>query len=121
MARKSRSIIETARPKYRVWRIAIYIRLSKEDARCFDESESVTNQRKIIEDHITEFNDGDEYMIVDEYVDERIILGTSQEVLAPQGFPDLVLIFIWPEINGPYGRLIRKCVELSPLPIRRAA
>ncbi|WP_295757564.1 hypothetical protein [uncultured Oscillibacter sp.] len=55
------------------------------------------------------------------YADERIILGTSQEVLAPQGFPDLVLIFIWPEINGPYGRLIRKCVELSPLPIRRAA
>ncbi len=55
------------------------------------------------------------------YIDERIILGTSQEVLAPQGFPDLVLIFIWPEINGPYGRLIRKCVELSPLPIRRAA
>ena len=35
-----------------MWRIAIYIRLSKEDARCFDESESVTNQRKIIEDHI---------------------------------------------------------------------
>lgn len=35
------------------------------------------------------------------YADERIILGTSQEVLAPQGFPDLVLIFIWLEITGP--------------------
>ena len=79
MARKSRSIIETARPKYRVWRIAIYIRLSKEDARCFDESESVTNQRKIIEDHITEFNDGDEYMIVDEYVDDGISGTTDDE------------------------------------------
>ncbi len=62
-----------------------------------------------------------EWTMVRLYADERIILGTSQEVLAPQGFPDLVLIFIWPEINGPYGRLIRKCVELSPLPIRRAA
>lgn len=62
-----------------------------------------------------------EWEFVSVYTDERIILGTSQEVLAPQGFPDLVLIFIWPEINGPYGRLIRKCVELSPLPIRRAA
>lgn len=79
MARKSRSIIETAKPKYRVWRIAIYIRLSKEDARCFDESESVTNQRKIIEDHITEFNDGDEYMIVDEYVDDGISGTTDDE------------------------------------------
>lgn len=79
MARKSRSIIETEKPKYRVWRIAIYIRLSKEDARCFDESESVTNQRKIIEDHITEFNDGDEYMIVDEYVDDGISGTTDDE------------------------------------------
>lgn len=85
MARKSRSIIETARPKYRVWRIAIYIRLSKEDARCFDESESVTNQRKIIEDHITEFNDGDEYMIVDEYVDATVIIGLNQQSLGVQG------------------------------------
>ena len=79
MARKSRSIIETVKPKYRVWRIAIYIRLSKEDARCFDESESVTNQRKIIEDHIAAFNDGDEYLIVDEYVDDGISGTTDDE------------------------------------------
>lgn len=70
MARRSRAVVETARPKYRVWRIAIYIRLSKEDMRCLDESESVTNQRQIIEDHIAGFNDGDEYIIVDEYVDD---------------------------------------------------
>lgn len=79
MARKSRSIIETVKPKYRVWRIAIYIRLSKEDARCFDESESVTNQRKIIENHIAAFNDGDEYLIVDEYVDDGISGTTDDE------------------------------------------
>ena len=51
MARKSRAVVETVKAKFRVWRIAIYIRLSKEDARCLDESESVTNQRAIIEDH----------------------------------------------------------------------
>ena len=79
MARRSRAIVETARPKYRVWRIAIYIRLSKEDMRCLDESESVTNQRQIIEDHIAGFNDGDEYIIVDEYVDGCIKIGLNQK------------------------------------------
>lgn len=69
MARRSRAVVETVKAKFRVWRIAIYIRLSKEDARCLDESESVTNQRQIIEDHIAGFHDGDEYIIVDEYVD----------------------------------------------------
>ena len=79
MARRSRAVVETARPKYRVWRIAIYIRLSKEDMRCLDESESVTNQRQIIEDHIAGFNDGDEYIIVDEYVDDGISGTTDDE------------------------------------------
>ena len=79
MARKSRSIAETAKSGHRVWRVAIYIRLSKEDARCFDESESVTNQRKIIEDHIAAFHDGDEYMVVDQYVDDGISGTTDDE------------------------------------------
>ena len=34
MARRSRAVVETVKAKFRVWRIAIYIRLSKEDARC---------------------------------------------------------------------------------------
>lgn len=97
---------------------ALYVRLSREDEdRQQPESESIQNQKALLMDYAEE-RGWDVYEI---YSDERIILGTSQEVLAPQGFPDLVLIFIWPEINGPYGRLIRKCVELSPLPIRRAA
>lgn len=79
MARRSRAVVENARPKFRVWRIAIYIRLSKEDARCLDESESVTNQRSIIENHIAEFNDGDEYKIIDEYVDDGISGTTDDE------------------------------------------
>ncbi|CVH78820.1 hypothetical protein BN3662_03054 [Clostridiales bacterium CHKCI006] len=79
MARRSRAVVETVKAKFRVWRIVIYIRLSKEDARCLDESESVTNQRQIIEDHIAGFNDGDEYIIVDEYVDDGISGTTDDE------------------------------------------
>ena len=80
MARRSRAVTQTvAKIKHRVWRIGIYIRLSKEDARCLDESESVTNQRAIIEDHIAGFNDGDEYIIVDEYVDDGISGTTDDE------------------------------------------
>lgn len=79
MARKSRTITEAIKQKFRVWRIAIYIRLSKEDARNNDESESVSNQRAIIEEHIASFNDGDEYIIVDEYVDDGISGTTDDE------------------------------------------
>ena len=77
MARRSRTITDTIKQEFRVWRIAIYIRLSKEDARNNDESESVSNQRAIIEEHIASFNDGDEYIIVDEYVDG--ISGTTDD------------------------------------------
>ena len=94
----------------------LYERLSRDDE-LQGESFSIHNQKIMLED----FARRNGFPRFRHYTDERIILGTSQEVLAPQGFPDLVLIFIWPEINGPYGRLIRKCVELSPLPIRRAA
>lgn len=59
----------------RTWLIGVYIRLSKEDARHLDESESVTNQRSIIEDYIASMDDGDEYRIVDEYVDAAVIIG----------------------------------------------
>ena len=79
MARRSRTITDTIKQEFRVWRIAIYIRLSKEDARNNDESESVSNQRAIIEEHIASFNDGDEYIIVDEYVDDGISGTTDDE------------------------------------------
>ncbi|PWJ48065.1 hypothetical protein SAMN05216529_11441 [Faecalicatena contorta] len=49
MARKSRTnITDLTKAKSRVWLIAIYIRLSREDNRTYDESESVTNQRAIM-------------------------------------------------------------------------
>ena len=65
--------------RFRVWRIAIYIRLSKEDIDRKDESESVSNQKKIIKEHIASFNDGDEYIIVDYYIDDGISGTTDDE------------------------------------------
>ena len=73
MAANSRTAVSGRRTK--TWLIGVYIRLSKEDARHLDESESVTNQRSIIEDYIASMDDGDEYRIVDEYVDEAVIIG----------------------------------------------
>lgn len=58
-----------------VWRIAVYIRLSKDDGN--DESLSVTNQRKIITEYIEEFFEG-EYIIVDVYADDGLT-GTDYE------------------------------------------
>ena len=73
MAVNSRTAVSGRRT--RTWLIEVYIRLSKEDARHLDESESVTNQRSIIEDYIASMDDGDEYRIVDEYVDAAVIIG----------------------------------------------
>ena len=69
MAANSRTAVSGRRT--RTWLIGVYIRLSKEDARHLDESESVTNQRSIIEDYIASMDDGDEYRIVDEYPERR--------------------------------------------------
>ena len=60
--------------------------------------DSFIMQKKYYEDYVKQREGWD---LIEIYADERIILGTSQEVLAPQGFPDLVLIFIWLEITGP--------------------
>jgi len=92
-----------------------YIRLSREDLqkinRGLDDSNSVKNQRDILNDF--HFNHAEEFESYTEYVDESIILGTSREVLATQGFSGLILIFIWPEICGPPGRMITKCAKSS--------
>lgn len=50
------------------YKIAIYIRLSKEDAdRGFDESESITNQKALLMDYVA--NLGQNYELIDTYVD----------------------------------------------------
>lgn len=73
MARKSRVITETQKQestKAFEWKIGIYIRLSKEDLRNNDESESVTNQRKINLEFVEEKFCNEKYIIYDIYVDD---------------------------------------------------
>lgn len=73
MARKSRVITETEKKetaKAFEWKIGIYIRLSKEDLRNNDESESVTNQRKINLEFVEEKFSNEKYIIYDIYVDD---------------------------------------------------
>ena len=73
MARKSRVITETQKQesvKSFEWKIGIYIRLSKEDLRNNDESESVTNQRKINLEFVEEKFCNEKYIIYDIYVDD---------------------------------------------------
>ena len=73
MARKSRVQIENKKQpvsREMIWNIAVYIRLSREDARCNDESESVTNQRKIILEFIEKNFENGQYEISGVYVDD---------------------------------------------------
>ena len=58
-----------------LWKVAVYIRLSKDDGN--DESLSVTNQRKIIMEHLEHFFN-DEHIIVDTYIDDGLT-GTDYE------------------------------------------
>ena len=77
---------------------AFYCRLSRDDEAEGD-SNSITHQKQLLERY------ANEHGIINYrfYVDESIILGLSQEVLAPQGFPGLVLIFIAPGQAGHIG------------------
>lgn len=59
----------------KVWHVAVYIRLSKEDGE--DESLSIVNQKKIIMEHLEQYFDG-EYVIIDYYVDDGVT-GTGYE------------------------------------------
>lgn len=77
MARIRRtSIPQETGKKYTLWRIAIYIRLSRDDGN--DESLSVTNQRKIILEFIADKFEEEEYKLIDFYVDDGRS-GTTEE------------------------------------------
>ena len=53
------------------FKVAIYIRLSKEDIdKGYDDSESIKNQKILLEEYVK--NLGEEYQLVDIYIDERI-------------------------------------------------
>ncbi len=70
MARKAdRQRVTKEAPKNKVWLAAFYIRLSREDKRGKDESESIANQRLILADFLEQQDDGDEYIFAGEYVD----------------------------------------------------
>lgn len=54
-----------------IFKVAIYIRLSKEDMdRGYDDSESVKNQKILLEEYVK--NLGEEYELIDIYIDERL-------------------------------------------------
>lgn len=72
--RKSQGI-QACGTKPPVWYIAAYIRLSKDDGS--DESLSITNQKKIIGEHLEHFFEG-KYSIVDFYIDDGLT-GTDYE------------------------------------------
>lgn len=73
--RTSLEISKNVKNRRVVWRIALYIRLSREDGN--DESLSVTNQRKILTDFLEHEFVG-EYTLVDFYVDDGVT-GTDYE------------------------------------------
>lgn len=58
-----------------IWKIGKYIRLSREDGNC--ESESIINQRKILDEQIPDYFQ-DRYDVVDEYIDDGRT-GTSDD------------------------------------------
>jgi len=66
MARVRRNT-KVEKSRRQIWKVAVYIRLSKDDGN--DESLSVTNQRKIIQEYL-EHTFGEEYVLVDYYIDD---------------------------------------------------
>lgn len=80
MARTAnRQNIETEVSKNKVWYVGFYIRLSRDDKRGKDESESITNQRLILTDWLEQQDDGDKYIFIDEYVDDGVSGTTDEE------------------------------------------
>lgn len=75
----NRQNIVKAASRNKVWYVAFYIRLSREDKRGKDESESITNQRLILTDFLQQQDDDDEYIFVDEYVDDGVSGTTDEE------------------------------------------
>ena len=76
MARIRRGNAErTSSAQPNIWKVGKYIRLSRDDGN--SESESITNQRKILDEQIPGYFDND-YDIVDEYIDDGRT-GTSDD------------------------------------------
>lgn len=69
MGRRDHALSSVARNlRQIIWKIAVYIRLSKEDGN--DVSYSVKNQKALISKHIENFDETEEYVVVDYYIDD---------------------------------------------------
>lgn len=76
MGRRRRNNTEQSNSsQFKAWKVGKYIRLSRDDGN--SESESITNQRKILDEHISDFFE-DDYDIIDEYIDDGRT-GTSDD------------------------------------------
>lgn len=96
LEQKNVIVIEAApRQEPEKLRVAAYCRVSS------DSTDQLNSFMAQLNYYTTLIGSKENWTLADLYADDGIILGTSQEVLAPQGFPDLVLIFIWLEITGP--------------------
>ncbi len=70
MARIRRNSIEkVSLVQSKIWKVGKYIRLSRDDGN--SESESITNQRKILDEQISNYFDND-YDVIDEYIEMKI-------------------------------------------------
>ncbi len=68
-----------------LWYIAVYVRLSKEDGDKV-ESDSIQNQKGIIEQHIRYLQgQGEQVASVEVYSDATVIIGLNQQSLGVQG------------------------------------
>ncbi|MEY8336485.1 recombinase family protein [Lachnospiraceae bacterium 62-35] len=79
MARKSRMKATNTYMINTLWKIGVYIRLSREDSRYGGESQSVTNQRKIIVEFIEKQFSSDPYTVSGFYIDDGHS-GTSEDI-----------------------------------------
>lgn len=84
-----RKVKKSNSKNHMVWRIAVYIRLSKDDGN--DESLSVTNQKKIIREYLENFFE-EEYILVDIYIDATDIIGLKQNPTNGRRFSPIFLV-----------------------------
>ena len=67
MGRRAKQVVSIA-DELLIWKVAVYIRLSKEDERKKDESVSVANQKKKIDSYIESSTEN--FIVVDYYIDD---------------------------------------------------
>lgn len=90
MARIRKSNDYTSKSEQQTWKVGMYLRLSREDGN--EESESIENQRKILQDALPGIFGDDPYEVVGEYVDDGISGTTDTERIGFQRMVSDVLV-----------------------------